>query len=151
LFQMLILFVGTLTYWEPKSLLVFYGTFLFISVLIIFNMNIWIHTLFTPIIVGAISLTECLLLSQWHKFPPYLCVFPVFFFCLCLFYNRHFVCWWRTYLNKEFNFTQYYVYSQKLEFLLTKLESILRHSEPATKVIWFSLIFVRTRIVFFSS
>jgi hypothetical protein len=61
------LFVGTLTYLEPKLflLIIFYsGTFLTIKTLIVFNKNIYIHIFCHRIMVGMIALTEILLLTK---------------------------------------------------------------------------------------
>jgi hypothetical protein len=61
--QLLMLFVGTLMYLEPKLffLIIFYsGTFLIIKILIAFNMYVYIF--YRRIMVDVTALTEFLLL-----------------------------------------------------------------------------------------
>jgi hypothetical protein len=62
--QLLMLFVGTLTYKEPK--LFRNGTFVIIKILSVFKMNvcIYIHIFSYRIMVGAVALNEVLLLCS---------------------------------------------------------------------------------------
>jgi hypothetical protein len=63
--QLLILFVGTLTYLEPKLFLLvmlYNGTFLIIEILPAFTANVYIHS--HCIMVYLTALTELLLLSK---------------------------------------------------------------------------------------
>jgi hypothetical protein len=67
LLQLLMLFVGTSTYLEPKLILwiIFYnGTFLFIKILIILKMNMYIHSFLHRIMVLVVVLYYLLLLSE---------------------------------------------------------------------------------------
>jgi hypothetical protein len=65
--QLLMLFVWTLTYLEPKffTYIIFYtGTFLIIRILIVFNINSFIYFFPHRIMVGTIALSEFLLMSR---------------------------------------------------------------------------------------